>query len=99
MTNEEIKELHECPERWMLKPFFDLVCDKDNWKRNIDREIPAPYPGQDHDLFIRMLKRAIEFYAGGEAAIVYSRERYVNGRVVGCYVRVTAPGYYALIGA
>lgn len=90
-------DIKPLPEQVMFQPFFDLVKSPVNWKFPIDCEREAPVGNTDFDLWCRMMRRAIEFYAGGGAEITEPDPPNVANNVR--TVRVRAPGYYALIGS
>lgn len=81
------------PEQIMYKPLFDLVADKKNWKLPINTTVRAPHFPADRELFRKLIIRAIEFYAGGDA----SSFEYETNDVP--YITFVAPGYYNLIGS
>lgn len=69
-----------------LKASFDLVCDKTNWKLPIDATLPSITPLAAR----KQLAFAITFYTGSVATF----SKTASGKL-----RVTAPGYYAAVGA
>jgi hypothetical protein len=91
------------PEQTLYKPLFDLVADKANWKKPIDATVKAPTGVGDFMLWCQVMERAIEFYAGGGAKIEVVDVKYSapnNPHVIlGRTVRVTALGYYVMVGS
>ena len=78
------------PEQLMYKPFFDLVANKDNWKKPIDAMVDAPSDPTDRHLFKLMISRAVMFYAGCAPLIVDLGDKQIG---------VKAVGYYEAVGA
>jgi hypothetical protein len=72
--------------RRVLESQFNRVCDSNNWKLPIDRKIPfdAIYEPE-----VEEIRLAVVFYTGGHATVHRQRDGY----------RITAPGYYASVGA
>lgn len=69
-----------------LHDAFELVEDKANWKNPIDTLVPMKLDGGMR----HKINAAVIFFAGCEAKFIHAgRDR----------VRVTAPGYYASVGA
>lgn len=83
--------MDKLPEQMMYEPFFNMVCDKTNWKNPINTVIKAPAGSSDVGLLCSMIERAIAFYAGGGAKLKWDPEEMT--------ITVKAPGYYAQIGA
>lgn len=69
-----------------LAASFNLVCDKTNWKLPIS----AILPGDSPETALKQIAFAVGFYTGGFAKI----RKLPNGKW-----SVTAPGYYASVGA
>jgi hypothetical protein len=88
------------PEQKFYGPFFDMVKNPSNWKFKIDATVQAPSGAGDFMLWCQVMERAIEFYAGGGATIeVTDVEQALGGYVTKRTVRVTAPGYYVMVGS
>ena len=68
-----------------LEAAFALVAPADHWKNPIKASLPASTPA----LEIKKVAFAIEFFTGGKALVRLSRKTW----------DVTAPGYYASVGA
>ncbi len=86
----EQKERDMLPEQKMYKPFFDMVCSKENWKNPIDAMVDAPTSAIDRALFKQMISQAVVFHAGCVPVIVD-----LGGKQIG----VKAVGYYKAVGA
>lgn len=78
--------------RGELSDAFDLVVPRDNWKRPIDRVIEADFDTIDR------VRRATVFFAGCVATVevIEPAADRTDGKAK---YRVTAPGYYAAVGA
>jgi len=68
-----------------LAAAFNKVAPKPNWKAAVAAVLPAETSPRE----IKKIVFAISFYTGSEATV----RSYPNGHVV------TAPGYYAAVGA
>lgn len=76
MTDEKLAE---------YKRAFDLVCNKENWKREIDCILV-----ESDVMALKVYRDAIAWFTGSMARIE---------RVQGNTWRITADGYYKTIGA
>ncbi len=81
---------------WLMRDAFNLVCDEKNWKNPIDAEVPWASAS--------FYAEAVVFMTGSLPAFgspyntphpVFSAPAQQPTRVV----RMTAPGYYAAVGA
>lgn len=69
-----------------LEAAFALVAPAGNWKLPIKASFPAASTAFDD---LTKIAFAIEFFTGGKATIKYGNKAFA----------VTAPGYYASVGA
>jgi hypothetical protein len=76
------------PENIKYKPMFELVEPKDNWKKPINALVD-PMDLVELGITKQDLSDAVEFFTGAPAVIVREGNKY----------RVTAPGYYIVVGA
>lgn len=88
--SEDCERLHSDPalgyggvSQKRLGEVFDLVKNRENWKYPIDAVVPIGVAT------VAEIEAAIDFYVGGDAFVTEDRYNML----------VTAPGYYAVIGA
>ena len=77
-----------------LEAAFSLVAPKDNWKMPINAALPLSTTAAD----VEMIAFAIMFFTGSEASFKFVKvvEDYETKMKP---AKVTAPGYYAAVGA
>jgi hypothetical protein len=81
--------------RGELSAAFDLVANRDNWKMPIDCTIQLTADQ------VALIREAVIFFAGCEATFRAPAQtvQWDNGDNMVALYHVTAPGYYAAVGA
>lgn len=87
-TATETSIENRTPENIKYLPMFKLVEPKDNWKNPINALVD-PMDLVELGITKQDLSDAVEFFTGSPAVIEREGSKY----------RVTAPGYYIVIGA
>lgn len=86
--SDDSPEFQLTPEQKIYQPYFNIVSNKEHWKKPIDIDLPPETPLADLDL----IKKAIQFYTGSVALISHT-----SG--VNAPWNIRAVGYYIAIGA
>lgn len=77
--------VHDGFTREQLDAAFNLIKPEKGWKFPIDAQISRETDAET----LVAINASIDFYVGGQAKFIVHAD----------YIRVTAPGYYNLIGA
>ena len=88
LTSPVTSNENRTPENIKYMPMFNLVAPKDNWKKPINALVD-PMDLVELGITKKDLSDAVEFFTGAPAVIEREGSKY----------RVTAPGYYIVVGA